>query len=102
MKERSGIFLRKESTRSGSSVDFLGGSFTEVSFEVPGAREDVGAGVRDDSDEDFSLISGAATCFRSVSVCLVWSLTSKTAGTDARLASGGALVSCKLVNPCNG
>ena len=102
MKERSGIFLRKLSTRAGSSVDFLGGSFTKVPFEVSGAGEGAGAGVGDGGGADFVLVSGAAAGCGCDSACLACSLTSNTAGTDARLTSGGALVSCKLVNPCKG
>ena len=104
--------MRKFSTRVGSSVDFFGGSFTKVPFEFScagdgveegagdGADEGAGACVGGGGDGDFSLVSGAGVGCGSA--CLASSLTSKTAGTEARLTSGGVLVSCKLVNPCKG
>ena len=100
MKERLGIFLRKLSTRAGSSDGFFfGGNLTTVPFAVAEADAGAGAGA-DRAGGGFAMVAvGAGRVGSADRDC---NLTSKTAGRDARLTGGGCLVSCKLVKPSRG
>ena len=95
----------KLSTRAGSWGGFFGGILTTVPpFEVAGAGACAGARTgAGAAGGGFGFTSvgflGAVVSGSARTAC---NFTSKTAGTDARLTSGGFLVSCIPVNPWRG